>query len=142
MGWFRISGGFGSRSAKNDPSTDAIVAPIRKIISDDAAPPQVNGQPSANPSESGAPGAGGADVLLSTDLIEDPKPDQAAKGTPSTPPRLNLVRAADTPQPPPETIEDLIREMLRPMLKEWLDRNLPSMVERYVEREIAQLSRR
>lgn len=32
--------------------------------------------------------------------------------------------------------------MLRPMLKDWLDTNLPPMVERYVEREIARLTRR
>ena len=32
--------------------------------------------------------------------------------------------------------------MLRPMLKEWLDRNLPPMVERFVEREIVRLTRR
>jgi len=41
-----------------------------------------------------------------------------------------------------KTIEDLVKEMLRPMLKEWLDRNLPPMVERYVEREIVRLTRR
>ena len=41
-----------------------------------------------------------------------------------------------------KTVEDLVKEMLRPMLKEWLDRNLPPMVERYVEREIVRLTRR
>ncbi len=41
-----------------------------------------------------------------------------------------------------KTVEDLVKEMLRPMLKEWLDRNLPPMVERHVEREIARLTRR
>lgn len=41
-----------------------------------------------------------------------------------------------------QTIEELVKEMLRPMLKEWLDTNLPPMVERYVEREIARLTRR
>lgn len=41
-----------------------------------------------------------------------------------------------------QTIEDLVKEMLRPMLKDWLDTNLPPMVERYVEREIARLTRR
>ena len=40
------------------------------------------------------------------------------------------------------TLEDLVKEMLRPMLKEWLDRNLPPMVERFVEREIVRLTRR
>ena len=34
-----------------------------------------------------------------------------------------------------------MREMMRPMLKEWLDENLPSLVERVVEKEIARISR-
>jgi len=41
-----------------------------------------------------------------------------------------------------KTVEDLVKEMLRPMLKDWLDRNLPGVVERYVEREIVRLTRR
>jgi cell pole-organizing protein PopZ len=40
-----------------------------------------------------------------------------------------------------QTIEDMMREMLRPMLKDWLDENLPSLVERIVEQEIARVSR-
>jgi len=39
------------------------------------------------------------------------------------------------------TIESMMREMLRPMLKEWLDENLPTIVERMVEKEIARVSR-
>jgi hypothetical protein len=39
-------------------------------------------------------------------------------------------------------LEDIVKEMLRPMLKEWLDKNLPPLVERYVEREIVRLTRR
>ena len=39
------------------------------------------------------------------------------------------------------TLESLMRDMLRPMLKEWLDENLPSVVERMVEKEIARISR-
>lgn len=41
-----------------------------------------------------------------------------------------------------KTIEDMVQDMLRPMLKDWLDRNLPPIVERYVEREIVRLTRR
>lgn len=37
------------------------------------------------------------------------------------------------------TLEDLVLESMKPMLKEWLDANLPSMVERIVEREIRKL---
>ena len=39
------------------------------------------------------------------------------------------------------TIEAMMRDMLRPMLKEWLDENLPAVVERMVEKEIARVSR-
>jgi cell pole-organizing protein PopZ len=40
------------------------------------------------------------------------------------------------------TLEDLVREMLRPMLRQWLDTNLPSLVGRIVEREVAKLAGR
>ena len=40
------------------------------------------------------------------------------------------------------TLEDLVREMLRPMLREWLDANLPALVGRIVEREVAKLAGR
>jgi len=182
------------RSTDNDPSMDDILASIRKIISDDEARAQVNGQ-QATPSDrpTGDPGTRTAardDVLLLTDLIEDPKAaGDAATPSPIPLPRIDPVRAAEMPQPsvePPDsslvgpsvvgvatsafarlnqavqdsvpqpaaqdpgpavggngkTVEDLVKEMLRPMLKEWLDRNLPAVVERYVEREIVRLTRR
>ena len=40
------------------------------------------------------------------------------------------------------SVDELLVELLRPMLKDWLDRNLPGVVERYVEREIVRLTRR
>jgi len=39
------------------------------------------------------------------------------------------------------TIEAMMRDLLRPMLKEWLDENLPSVVERMVEKEISRIAR-
>jgi cell pole-organizing protein PopZ len=199
----------GAKDANNDPSMDDILASIRKIISDDEARAQVGNQqnlsqsarPTVVPPAESRPvsptrGAGRDDVLMLTDLIEDPK--SGATGTRPVPiplPRIDPVSAADMPQPsfeqPPlgqphdsalvgsgvvgaassafarlnqavqesvpapaahdpgpavdangKTIEDLVKEMLRPMLKEWLDRNLPPMVERFVEREIVRLTRR
>ena len=44
--------------------------------------------------------------------------------------------------PSGRNLEDIVKELLRPMLKEWLDKNLPAMVERFVEREIVRLTRR
>ncbi len=63
----------------------------------------------------------------------------------------NLAKALE-PSPLPSTgvrfgdsartIEDLMMELLRPMLKEWLDKNLPTYVERLVQREIRHVVRR
>lgn len=40
------------------------------------------------------------------------------------------------------TLEDIVRELLHPMLREWMDDNLPSMVERTVQKELEKLARR
>ncbi len=182
-----------AKDPNNDPSMDDILASIRKIISDDEARAQISGQ------KPGAPGmpplprptSPRDDVLLLTDLVEEPTKGQGTSpDAKASPPRIDPVKAAEMPQPsvdvptdgslvgpgvagvattafarlnqavhdsvpPPaapdpgpalgnggKTIEDLVKEMLRPMLKEWLDKNLPPMVERYVEREISRLTRR
>jgi cell pole-organizing protein PopZ len=100
-----------SKSA-NDPSMDDILASIRKIISDDEARAQVSNQqhaaqPSGRPAVTpprigpeGQPklhGAGRDDVLLLTDLIEEPK--SAVVPPPIPLPRIDPVRAAEMPQP-------------------------------------------
>ena len=41
----------------------------------------------------------------------------------------------------PRTIEDVMKELLRPMVKTWLDDNLPGVVERLVQEEIARVAR-
>jgi len=40
-----------------------------------------------------------------------------------------------------QPLEAMVRELLRPMLQQWLDDNLPSIVERMVEREIKRVTR-
>ena len=215
-----------SKSGNNDPSMDDILASIRKIISDDEARAQVGGAaPPAAPSDEQngssatvtqiplspearlAALAKREDVLLLTDLVEEPKTSPRASrpapapaapivtpvptpSEPDPPSRTDPVSVAAMPQPnepsssvdqslvgasvagaassafdrlsqavqesvpPPaaadpgpimgggKTLEDVVKEMLKPMLKEWLDRNLPPMVERFVEREIVRLTRR
>lgn len=235
---------------QNDPSMDDILASIRKIISDDearaagpggpqsaAAPRGASPQPSRPAPGRPAAAAGNDDVLLLTELVEEPSAPQLRPGprpfepaptvveprtlpmrlveepqpqpvimpipsaprpgvmdlnepqpatvsaplrppviTPPQPPvstmsqsvppprdsgssvsaafeRLNRAVAESEPPPPTppaaasgsaggKSVEDLVREMLRPMLQEWMDRNLPDMVEKQVEREIARLTRR
>jgi cell pole-organizing protein PopZ len=77
------------------------------------------------------------DPTLSRDMAEEllaPTTDAAVAGTLS---KLGAMTAIGSGQ----TVEAMIRELLRPMLKEWLDENLPSVVERMVEKEIARISR-
>jgi uncharacterized protein len=40
------------------------------------------------------------------------------------------------------TVEQFIEDMIRPMLKQWLDENLPTIVDRLVEKEIQKIARR
>lgn len=48
--------------------------------------------------------------------------------------RPQIVRSGET------SLEGLVRDMLRPMLSEWLDKNLPGMVEKMVQAEIARIA--
>lgn len=169
-------------TTSGDPSMDDILASIRKIISEDDARAQRTG---SQPGGATQP-PGDEDVLLLTELIEEPefetakavsatatvpgRVSQAAGSAASTSDstlvgaavagatisalaRLNQAVQQSVPAPAAgdpgpsvsaggRTIEDLVKEMLRPMLKDWLDRNLPAIVERYVEREVVRLTRR
>jgi uncharacterized protein len=195
-----------AKGSNNDPSMDDILASIRKIISDDEARAQVNAGASA-PAANAAASVQREDVLLLTDLVEEPPETPADRPMPMPIQRIDPVKAGEMPQPtvpplspvapvaivtpveapmkqpssetlvesgaagvassaferlsqavqdsvpPPvaqdpgpgvggRNLEDIVKEMLRPMLKEWLDKNLPPLVERYVEREIVRLTRR
>lgn len=45
-----------------------------------------------------------------------------------------IVRSGET------SLEGLARELLRPLLSEWIDKNLPGMVEKMVQAEIARIA--
>jgi len=51
---------------------------------------------------------------------------------PGAPPQI--VRSGET------SLEGLVREMLRPMLAQWLEQNLPAIVDRMVQAEIARIA--
>ena len=40
------------------------------------------------------------------------------------------------------TVEQFVEDMVRPLLKDWLDENLPSIVDRLVQKEIQKIARR
>jgi uncharacterized protein len=115
------------------PGVDDPPIPLPRIDPAHAAEmPQPSVEPRAEPSLVGPAVVGAATSAFArlNQAVQDSVPPPAA------------------PDPGPamsgngKTVEDLVKEMLRPMLKEWLDRNLPPMVERYVEREIVRLTRR
>jgi len=45
-----------------------------------------------------------------------------------------IVRSGET------SLEGLVRDMLRPMLAQWLETNLPAIVDRMVQAEIARIA--
>jgi hypothetical protein len=115
-------------------SPPPVRAPVMPPPPRTVAPPP---QPPPRPIPSVAQAAPMPDPTLSQDMAEqllEPTTDAAVKHTFT---RLQGVTMAGAGV----TLEGLMREMLRPMLKEWLDENLPAVVERMVEKEIARISR-
>src|SRR3954454_6020319 len=57
-----------------------------------------------------------------------------------------LASAPRTRREPPQVggrpLDDIVRDLLRPLLRTWLDENLPGIVERLVEAELARISAR
>lgn len=91
----------------------------------------------ARPQPSFAQVAPMPDPTLSTHMAEQLLEPATQAAVRSSMTKLNGMGLGNTGA----TIESLMRDMLRPMLKEWLDENLPSVVERMVEKEIARISR-
>ena len=78
------------------------------------------------------------DPSLADDMAEQllaPATDAAVQGA------MNRLGAMASMGIGGMTVEAMMREMLKPMLKDWLDENLPALVERMVEKEIARISR-
>jgi len=77
-----------------------------------------------------------SDTSLIGDEVRDAMQDNlAALAMLSEPPaKPQIVRSGET------SLEGLTRELLRPMLAEWLDKNLPAMVEKMVQAEIARIA--
>ena len=151
-------------SNDQEPSIEEILASIRQIISDDdepAAPAAAPAPPPPEPEEED-------DVLELTEVVEEkevilppppkkvvldlqdaaPEPDnsdiltdQAANAALAGFMRLSrdtpLARTHDG-----ITLEDIVRDLMKPMLRDWLDRNLPSLIEKVVEKELDKLARK
>jgi len=100
--------------------------------------PEPPPRPAPRPAASVAYAASMPDPTLSSDMAEQllaPATDAAVHGA------MARLGALSNNGIGGMTVETMIRDMLRPMLKDWLDENLPSLVERMVEKEIARVSR-
>lgn len=80
-------------------------------------------------------GADGEEAPLITQAVREAMQENLAALAMLAEPgaRPQIVRSGET------SLEGLTRDLLRPMLADWLDRNLPAMVERLVQAEIARI---
>ena len=128
-----------------DLTIEEILSSIRKIISEDEEA-ACDGE-AEHAAEIGLPEE---DVLDLTDVVDDKDKtdfdsfELSGEGelTPEPGPEIEIVNIEESP--PKEyrqTLEGFVSAMLKPMLKEWLDLNLPNIVQRSVEAEIARITR-
>ena len=77
----------------------------------------------------------GTSPLINEEARDAMQENLAALAMLAEPPaKPQIVRTGET------SLEGLTRELLRPMLAEWLDKNLPDMVEKMVQAEIARIA--
>ena len=120
----------------DDEPEPAPPAPVAAVPRPAYVPPPMP-RPAPRPQPSVAQTAPMPDPMLSSDIAERLLDTTAQSAVKSTFARLNGLSMAGSGV----TLEAMMRDMLRPMLKEWLDENLPAVVERMVEKEIARISR-
>lgn len=109
-----------AQDVQPDAETDVAGEP-EPVAQDDA-----NDSPNAGASEGLIAGAAAEALRARFSALE-----QAAHG-----------ESASSGKAAPNPLEDMVRDMLRPMLKQWLDDNMPGLVEKIVEREIARITGR
>jgi cell pole-organizing protein PopZ len=123
-----------------DPPPMATMARFHPEPAPEPAPAPRAQAPMAKPAMPQASVAQAAplpDPTLSSDMADQLLEPATQAAVRSSITKLNGLGLGNTGA----TIESLMRDMLRPMLKEWLDENLPAVVERMVEKEIARVSR-
>lgn len=129
-----------------EASVEEILESIKKVMARDSAPLRRDGaadRKAADVLDLGEMELGPDTELatdddgpLTTDAVRASMRDNFAALAMLAEPgaRPQIVRSGET------SLEGLVRDMLRPMLAEWLDANLPGMVERMVQAEIARIA--
>ncbi len=115
--------------------------------------PDENSAPHQSDSGYGSDVAEAVPEVVTDKSQEEPEETMSDDGLISSQARISaaaalgsLAKASDRDPldgiPRGRPVEELVMEQLKPMLREWLDENLPTIVERIVEREVRYLSRR
>ena len=133
---------------RNEPSMEAILSSIKKIIADEDRSRAIN---SSRPARDSRRDESEEDdileltqaadetegELLDTDKAQSLRQSFSVLQTLSEPGVApQIVRSGET------SLEGLTRELMKPMLKEWLDTNLPGIVEAMVAREIERITKK
>ncbi len=133
---------------RNEPSMEAILSSIKKIIADEDRSRAISSRRPARDSRrdeseeddileltQAADETEGE--LLDTDKAQSLRQSFSVLQTLSEPGVApQIVRSGET------SLEGLTRELMKPMLKEWLDTNLPGIVEAMVAREIERITKK
>lgn len=116
---------------------DGSVDPVAPAAASGPLPPLPDGRREPAPPRPEVAASGGA--IRSERLMSSAVSDAAASAFA----RLNAARDRGGPETPmgrgDKTLEDIVRELLRPLLQAWLEENLPALVERLVQKEIARV---
>ncbi|HEX6979361.1 MAG TPA: DUF2497 domain-containing protein [Alphaproteobacteria bacterium] len=137
-----------SSAPANDPpkAAAADVLELTEMVGDDGKVTDLKSR--ANPETPPEPRRSEPSSVQSTPvtgLSEQLVSEQAASAAASALSGLRAVRSREIASVRlgngGATLEEIVRSELRPLLKAWLDENLPSVVERIVEREIDRITR-
>lgn len=133
----------------DEPSVRRILGNIRRVIAADTTLEQDEDEPDAPVPDFGKV-VPTRHLNRSEEAIVELKPagellsDGASNATAEAFAKLQALRQPPAEEPPHDTrsVEQLLEDMLRPMLKQWLDENLPGIVGRLVEKEIAKAAKK
>lgn len=129
------------------PEPELEAAPVLSAVSidEDRSVAEMASEPLAFSRPSVAAASPMPDATLSADIADGLLETTTKAAIRSSIDKLGAAGIGIVPSPglgnASLTIETMVREMLRPILKEWLDENLPSVVERMVEKEISRVAR-
>jgi uncharacterized protein len=130
---------------RSEPSMEAILSSIKKIIAeDDRVITRARATRAAAPRKDEIEAE--EDVLELTEAAEELLDDNKAQSLAQS---FSVLKTLAEPGVAPQivrsgetSLEGLTRELLRPMLKDWLDSHLPGLVEGMVAKEIERITKK